>query len=144
MSILLDTNILLRTLQPHHPHASIVEKAVLSLRARNEPLWVCAQNLFELLAVATRPVKENGLGMTIQQSLQEAAMIKRHFPVLPETPLLATWEDLLSTYQVCGKNVHDARLVAAMVQNRIDSILTFNVQDFVRYPRIKTLHPQTV
>jgi predicted nucleic acid-binding protein len=144
MPVLLDTNILLRTLQPHHPHALIAENAMLALRAQNETLWVCAQNLFELLAVATRPANDNGLGMSIRQALQETATIRRHFPILPETPLLATWESLLSAYQVHGKNVHDARLVAAMIQHGIDSILTFNVQDFARYRQIKAVHPQTL
>lgn len=71
-------------------------------------------------------------------------MIKRHFPILPELPLLILWEQLVSTYQVNGKNTHDARLVAAMIQHRLDSILTFNVRDFSRYPQIKALHPQQI
>lgn len=144
MPVLLDTNILLRALQPHHPHCAVTEKAITTLRARNEPIWVCAQNLIELWAVATRPAGDNGLGMSTQQALQEIVMIKRHFPILPELPLLILWEQLVSTYQVNGKNTHDARLVAAMIQHRLDSILTFNVRDFSRYPQIKALHPQQI
>jgi len=30
-----------------------------------------------------------------------------------------------------------------MIQHRLDSILTFNTQDFMRYPQIKILDPQT-
>jgi hypothetical protein len=36
MAILIDTNILLRLLQSHHPHGALVERAVATLRGRNE------------------------------------------------------------------------------------------------------------
>jgi hypothetical protein len=42
-------------------------------------------------------------------------------------------------YQVSGKNAHDARLVAAMLVHGIESILTFNTQDFFRYGEIRVL-----
>jgi predicted nucleic acid-binding protein len=38
----------------------------------------------------------------------------------------------------------DARLVAAMNVHAITSILTFDVDDFKRYPGIRVLHPQDV
>jgi predicted nucleic acid-binding protein len=61
MAFLLDTNILLRSLQPHHPHCSAVERALTVLRTRDEGLHIAAQNLIEFWAVATRPQSENGL-----------------------------------------------------------------------------------
>ena len=42
-------------------------------------------------------------------------------------------------YRVSGKNAHDARLVAAMVVHEIESILTFNTGDFLRYEEIRVL-----
>ena len=36
MAVLTDTNILLRLLQPHHPHCRIAERALDIPRARNE------------------------------------------------------------------------------------------------------------
>lgn len=45
----------------------------------------------------------------------------------------------MTHYSVSGKNAHDARLVAAMRVHGIDSILTFNAQDFVRYTEIRVL-----
>ena len=143
MPVLIDTNILLRTLQPANSHCAMAQRAIDILRSRRETLWVCAQNIVEFWAVVTRPLQENGLGFSIGRALQEVAAIKRHFPVLPETPLLPAWESLVSSHQVIGRSVHDARLVAAMIQHRLDSILTFNTQDFMRHPQIKILDPQT-
>ena len=62
MAVLVDTNILLRFVEPQHPHCAIVERAVGVLRTRNEAMNVMAQNLIEFWAVATRPqASENGL-----------------------------------------------------------------------------------
>ena len=36
----------------------------------------------------------------------------------------------------------DARLVAIMLEGDIDSILTFNIDDFRRYPKITVVSPQ--
>jgi predicted nucleic acid-binding protein len=145
MAILVDTNILLRLLQPHHPHCALVERAVGVLRTRNETLNVTAQNLMEFWAAATRPASENGLGMTVENAAGELAALKRLFSLLPETAsTFEEWERLVTMHQVSGKNTHDAHIVAAMNVYRINRILTFNVQDFSRYHAISAVHPETL
>ena len=141
MAILVDTNILLRSVQPHHPHYVVVERAFAKLRSGSEPLVVSVQNLFEFWSVATRPAeRENGLGLSPELAAREMAAIKDLFPMLPEgVPLLDQWEQLVTTHRVSGKNSHDARLVAAMQVHVIKQILTFNVSDFARYPDIRAL-----
>jgi predicted nucleic acid-binding protein len=146
MALLVDTNILLRSVQTHHPHYAMVERAFAVLRSRDETLNVTVQNFVEFWAVATRPTgSENGLGMTPEDAMKELAVLKDLFPLLPEpSGLFDEWERLVATYRVSGKNTHDARLVAAMNLNGIARILTFNVQDFNRYQDIEALHPQSV
>lgn len=144
MPVLTDTNILLRLLQPHHPHCPIAERALDLLRARNEILNITSQNIVEMWAAATRPFDENGLGLTIEQATKELDQIKRLWLLLPDIPLYEEWEHLVKTYRVSGKNTHDARLVAAMHIHGIDRILTFNVQDFVRFKDITVIDPATV
>jgi len=61
MPVLLDTNILLRLVQPQHPHARISEQALAVLRHRNEALHLTAQNLVEFWAVITGPLLKTGL-----------------------------------------------------------------------------------
>ena len=145
MTILIDTNILLRLLQPHHPHCALVERAVGTLRTRNETLNVTPQNLMEFWAVATRPASENGLGMTVETAAGELAAFQRLFTLLPETALVfQEWERLVSRHRVSGKNTHDAHIVAAMKAHGITTILTLNVQDFTRYSDISAIHPASV
>ncbi len=71
-------------------------------------------------------------------------MVKSLFSLLPELPLLDEWERVVTKYRVLGKNTHDARLVAAMKVHGIENLLTFNVQDFKRYPDISVLDPDVL
>jgi len=140
MAVLLDTNVLLRLAQPQHPSAPLAAKALKALRAGNETLHIAQQNIVEFWALATRPIDANGLGFTTRQAAEEVGALKRLFLLLPELPLQDAWERLVVEYRVSGKNAHDARLVAAMVVHGIESILTFNTQDFLRYGEIRVLN----
>jgi hypothetical protein len=40
-----------------------------------------------------------------------------------------------------GVNVHDARLVAAMIAHGVTHVLTANVKDFARYPTVTAVAP---
>ena len=53
MPTLVDTNILLRSLHPEHPHYAIAQDAIATLR-RRDMLCIAPQNLIEFWAVATR------------------------------------------------------------------------------------------
>lgn len=144
MAVLVDTNILLRMLQPHTAHTAIANPALDLLLARNEELNIVSQNLVEFWAAATRPVLKNGIGLTVEQAVHEVNALKQLFTLLPELPLHNEWERLVSLYRVSGKNCHDVRLVAAMIVHGVDGILTFNVQDFTRYAGIAVLDSRLV
>ena len=145
MATLIDTNVLLRLLQPHHPQCPSAERAVGTLRGQDETLHITPQNLIEFWAVATRPASENGLGMTVEMAAGELAAFQQLFSLLPETALIfQEWERLVTTHQVSGKNTHDAHLVAAMNVHGITRILTFNGQDFTRYSNILAVNPSTL
>lgn len=145
MAILVDTNILLRSVQTHHPQYVAVERAFSVLRASNEPLHVTVQNFVEFWAVATRPAEnENGLGMLPGEAAMELGVLVDLFQLLPESNSVFDWRRLVTRYKVSGKNAHDARLVASMRANGITKILTFNIRDFARYKEIEALHPEAI
>jgi hypothetical protein len=131
-------------LQPHTAYAITANRALDVLRARSEELHIASQNLVEFWAVATRPAILNGIGLTSEQAIREVNALKLLFTLLPEVPLQSEWERLVTLYRVSGKNCHDARLVAAMTASGTRSILTFNVQDFVRFAGITVLDPRMV
>jgi predicted nucleic acid-binding protein len=140
--VLVDTNTLLRTLQPLHPQREIARSAIKALTARGHELQLVPQNMMELWVVATRPVAQNGLGLSIPRATSELMRLKGMFPLLPDTSAIyPVWESLVIRYQVSGKPAHDARLVAAMQVHGLTSILTFDKTGFSRYAGIEVVHP---
>lgn len=143
--MLLDTNVLLRTLQVRHPRYETVARALETLPGRGFDLHIVPQNLVELWVVATRPASQNGLGMSVADATSELMRLKAMFPLLPDTPAIyPAWERLVNRYQVSGKPAHDARLVAAMQVHGLTTILTFDKTGFSRYAGIQALDPASV
>jgi hypothetical protein len=88
-----DTSVLIRTLQPHHSLYIPADRAIRLLPEQGRELQIVAQNLIELWTVATRPLGENGLGMTAAEAASELDRIKGMFLFLPETPAIyPAWE----------------------------------------------------
>lgn len=142
MQVLLDTNILLRHAEPLHPHHAESVEAVDRLHTAGHQLVIVPQVLYEFWAVATRPVAQNGLGMTAAEARAEVTSIQRLFRLLrDERAIYAIWEELVTSIGVHGKQVHDARLVAAMQRHAITHVLTFNMADFLRFRTITVLSP---
>jgi predicted nucleic acid-binding protein len=122
-----------------------VVRVVRVLLARGDELFVIAQNLIEFWAVGTRPIANNGLGLTIAQTTLELTKLKDLFVVLPDTAeILPEWEQLVVQHQVLGKQVYDARVVAAMIVHDVAHLLTFNTADFKRFPSITAVNPQSI
>jgi len=145
MTILIDTNILLRLLQHAPPHCALVERAVGTLRTRNETLNRIAPEPDGILGRGDSAPSENGLGMTVENAAGELTSFQRLFTLLPETAsVYQEWERLVSRYQVSGKNSHDAHIVAAMNVHAITRILTLNVRDFTRYSDISAVTPRVL
>lgn len=108
-------NVLLRLVQKTSPSHAAAREAALTLRKRDEKLCAISQNLIEFWAVATRPVADNGLGLSTVQTSWELRKLKRFFKLYPDTPaIFSEWEKLVTTHQVSAKQAHDTRLLAAM------------------------------
>ena len=145
MTVLLDSNILLRLAQATHPMHIPAQRAVTSLQRSGQRLHIVSQNVYEFWVVATRPIAVNGLGLTAAETDAELTRLQSLFPLLPDMAgVLGEWHRLVVTHNVLGKNAHDARLVAAMMAHGITQLLTFNTGHFSRYPGITALDPATV
>jgi predicted nucleic acid-binding protein len=144
MSILADTNILLRRTQPDHPSHTVAVESIAKLLAAGEPVYFTLQNMSEFWNVATRPIANNGFGFSVALALHELETIERFLPVLPDSPAVyGEWKRLVVQHSVLGSKVHDAKLVAMMNVHGIRRILTFNTQDFARYD-IDAIHPKSL
>jgi predicted nucleic acid-binding protein len=145
MATLVDTNIMLRLLQPRHPQYPVASAAIAELRKQETDLCIAPQNLIEVWVVATRPVVNNGLGMSPLRIAAELQALHVLFRLLEgKGGIIRAWEKLVSTYLVSGKLAHDAHLVAIMQAHGVTDILTFNVADFERFPGITVIDPATL
>ena len=134
MSVLVDTNVLLRRTQPNHEHHAAAMDSVERLLATGEMVCITSQNIAEFWNVITRPVANNGLGFPVSLALSEVEKIERILTLLRDSAAVyPEWKRLVVKHSVLGAKVHDARLIAAMNVHRIGRILTFNTGDFARY-----------
>jgi predicted nucleic acid-binding protein len=144
MSVLADTNILLRRTQPDHPSHTLAVESVAKLLAAGEPVYFTLQNMSEFWNVVTRPAPDNGLGFSVALALGEMEKIERFLTILPDSPAVySEWKRLVVQHGVLGSKVHDAKLVATMNVHGVRRILTFNTGDFARYD-IEAVHPSSV
>ncbi len=142
MAYLLDTNVAWRRISKTDARHADAKSAIDTLIRAGEQVYVTAQNLVEFRAVATRPKSANGLGFTSAEVNTATGEIEALFELLPETPAIyPQWRALLDQYAVCGKQVHDTRLVAVMLVHGVTHLLTFNGTDFRRYPAITVVEP---
>ncbi len=119
--------------------------AISTVRLRGDRLHIVPQNLIEFWNVYTRPLERNGMGRTAAEAEAEVNRLKALFPLLLDIPAIyQEWERLVIAHAVIGVNVHDARLVAAMLAHNLTHILTFNTSDFTRYAEITAVHPTAV
>jgi predicted nucleic acid-binding protein len=144
MSVLIDTNVLLRRTQPDHESHSLAVESVAFLIESGEPVYFTPQNISEFWNVATRQQGQNGLGFSVALAAREVAKIEQVLSLLPDSPsAYSEWKRLVMAHGVMGAKVHDARLVAAMNVHGVQRILTFNIDDFRRYD-IEAVHPSLV
>jgi len=145
MRVLVDTNILLRSVQPNHPLCSQATHAVTKLIRQKDAVFFCPQNIAEFWNVATRPAERNGLGMSPEEALQEVSNIEKSLTLLPDVPAIYTaWKQIVAAHKVKGVKVYDARLAAVMSVYAVENVLTFNSVDFERFTNVRAIHPSSL
>jgi predicted nucleic acid-binding protein len=133
----LDTNVLLTATDTGRKEYAKAREALDEWPARGTTLYTTGQILREYLSVATRPVERNGLGLSQADSVANARAFCGRLRLLDEnekvnTRLLALLDDVACR----GKQVHDANIVATMLVHGVDTLVTLNADDFVRFEKL--------
>lgn len=145
MRFLLDTNVVLRLVQPIGAEQSVAKSAVLSLTKNGSVPCIVPQVVYEFWAVATHPTDVNGLGMTIPDANESIRQMIQDFLLLKDDRgIFDQWRSLVTEYRVQGKSAHDARLVAAMLWHGVGHLMTFEKSGFDRFAAIEVLAPSEV
>ncbi len=143
MQVLVDTDVLLRVVEPGHAQHQPAVAALRRLRQAGQTLCVVPQIHYEFWVVATRLVAVRGLGMTAADALQE---LDRLGPPLfrllrNERAIYDAWRGLMQSQPALGKRAHDARMAAALIRHGLTHILTFNAGDFRSFTGLTVLDP---
>ncbi len=137
-----DTNVVLRALLTEmdlHKEADGLLKQMLREEAE---LWISGQVIREFIVQATHP-RTLKVPLTVEEIIAEINIMKQIFQIADETAAVREkLLDLLKAYPTRGKQVHDANIVATMLVNSIDTLLTINVDDMKRFAdKIKLIAP---
>ncbi len=142
MRYLLDTNIVLRLADENAKEHRLVRRAVRQITVQGDQPVLVPQVLYEFWNTGTRPLAANGFGWDSERTRDEVERLLASFLLLPETSeVFRIWLELVTTQQVSGKQVHDARLAAAVKAHDVDNLLTLNGDDFKRFD-ISFVHPR--
>lgn len=143
MRVMVDTNVALRAVTtPGVIGPEEVGQALAALTMKGYSLSISGQTVVELWAVMTRPKAANGLEMEPLRARQEIDTIMGLFDIVADPPeLLTTWLDLCTRYQVRGRQVFDAKIVALMLACGMTQLVTLNPTDFRRFTEIELFVP---
>ena len=145
MSYVLDSNILLRSLEEDHPQQDDALAAINKLVSRREEVFLIPQVLYEFWVVATRPKAENGLELGVAETAAALAKFESVFPLKSDDQdVYKQWRQLVTLHAVLGKPSHDARIAAALTVHGITHLVTFNKRHFKRFPSFTALLPSEV
>jgi len=147
MRYLLDTVTLLLCFHRSDPRSASARLSIKKIEARGIRPEIAMQGIAEFWNGSTRPsTVRGGFGLDLRTAKNRLRYLERRFDVLFETrKSLDILREMLTSRSISGKSVHDARLVAVMLAEDVDVIVTLNVKDFVRYRDvISVLHPDDV
>jgi predicted nucleic acid-binding protein len=133
---MVDTNVLVYSTISGNPWHQQARQWLATLQDKGLHLCVTTQILREYLVVLTRGIVFEE-SFSVDQVLTQIETLLPNLTVLDE-PLAAA--DLLRTlvrqYQIRGKQIHDANIIAVMLTHGVQRLATYNQADFQRFDEI--------
>jgi predicted nucleic acid-binding protein len=138
--LFLDTNILVAATDESRPFHAAARKLIARGRTAGLHGATSGQVIREYLVVATRPLSANGLGLSPADALGNIGKMTRHLQFCDELESVSIrLRNLVGAGEISGKAVHDANIVATLIEHGIELLTTENPEDFAGYPGIKTV-----
>ena len=138
----IDTNILLEATDKGRAHQPDCQNFLEGLITTKQTAYITGQILREYLVVATRPVEKNGLGLSPNFAIRNINRFRSFLFQLDETPKTTQrLLELIEQNDLCGKRIHDAQIIAVMLENGINTIISYNHNDFACFDEIRCQAP---
>ena len=133
---MIDTNVLIYSTVAGNPWHASARQWLSDLQGAGHPLCVSPQIVREFLVVLTR-------GDVFSQTFSPAQALDIFADLRPSLTILTESGtafdhllDLVEKYEVKGKAIHDAQVVATMLAHGLTRLVTYNQSDFQRYSEI--------
>ncbi|HLP44710.1 MAG TPA: type II toxin-antitoxin system VapC family toxin [Candidatus Deferrimicrobium sp.] len=105
-------------------------------------IWISRQVLREYAVVMSRQ-EFYGKTLTSQEIVEDIEKWEKSFNVIDETKETTdNLKKLLAKYEIKGKQIHDANIVASMINYSIPLVFTFNIKDFQVFEEIEIMKIQ--
>ncbi|MCC5790192.1 MAG: type II toxin-antitoxin system VapC family toxin [Opitutales bacterium] len=135
--IFVDTNVFLsatdRDRETHGEAIAFLEEGF----AGKHRLFASSQIFREYLVVATRPISQNGLGLTATAAVDNVRKFQQLVHILEENRETSDrLIELTQRHTLRGKRIHDANILATMQANGLTHLKTWNPADFETFPGI--------
>lgn len=140
-----DSNVLLRAMfegmHQHRECMSILER----LLEEDTELWLNHQVIREFCVQATHTdtfAREQAPRPHFERVLKTVVSFPQQFEIAVEdAQVRGEFLGIMRDFNVIGKQLHDANIVATMQVNDIDTLVTRNERHFRRFSRIRLLSP---
>ena len=134
-ALFVDTNVLVYANVIETPSHEQALAAINAAYQANRTIWFSRQIIREYLVTMTRPQAfENLPKITVLEQIDQ--FIER-FQVADDTAAVTDQlANLMRDFQIGGKQVHDANIVATMQAYGIPALLTHNTKDFERFGEV--------
>ena len=138
--VFVDTNVFLGATDESRPYHKQAYRLLSIAGPRGYHLAMSGQIVREYLVVATRPVAQNGLGLATFDALANVQQFRQRVVLWPETEQVAArLLDLVRQHSLSGKRIHDANVVATMIVQGVDTLVSENVDDFDEFDEIDVI-----
>ena len=123
----IDSNILLRALLPPSGLHQQCDNLIKSLFADAVDIWISGQVIREFLVQVTHPNTTEWPPLSTNAALSRLERFLPSLRVAGETTAVQIeLRKLLREYQVMGKSIHDANIIATMLAHGIDTLYTLD------------------
>jgi predicted nucleic acid-binding protein len=138
--VFLDTSILVTATDESRPFHAAARKLIARGRSAGLHGATSGQAIREYLVVATRPLAANGLGLSTADALGNIGKMTRRLQFCDEPESVSVrLRGLVGAGEISGKSIHDAGIVATLIEHGIELLATENPEDFAGYPGIGTV-----
>lgn len=143
---LVDANVLVYALNADAPQHASARALIEFARSPKASLYVTSQILCEFYSIVTNPRRVAKASTTEEALFCVLALLA--LPGLSTIPVrtdtVSAWISLLRRHPVTGAGIFDVQIIATMLSNNIQRIYTFNTSDFVIFPELEVISPQSL